>query len=95
VTGFTFDRCDRQHILQVQDVGVEVRTVYPIRDVAGQVRQIGVPNVFLDLNVLDRKAIDLRVNALGRAILIPAPSRHCTDLHLRRAGAGCLFATTG
>ena len=76
VAGFAFDGRHCQHVLQVQNVGVEVRAVHPISHVAGQVREVGVADVILDLDVLNRKGIDFRVDALGRAILIPTSGRH-------------------
>ena len=64
MAGLTFRFCHVQHVRQVQDVGIQVHAVQPVRNIAGKVGEIRIPYIFLDLDVLQRKRFDLAVYAL-------------------------------
>src|SRR5438874_13712176 len=53
-----------QHLGEVQDVRVKMDTVHAIGDVARKVRQIGIADIFLNRNILERKPGNLTVDPL-------------------------------
>ena len=94
----TLDVGDGQHVLEIQDVGIEVHAIHAICAGVGQVRDVCVADVVLDLNILERNRCNLCVDALGSAILIPTAGSHLIPLnHLsahRRGDASVIVAET-
>jgi hypothetical protein len=76
MTGLALDIGHVQHLGEVEDVRVKMNPVHTIGDVARKVGQIGVADVFPDLNVLERKPRNLTVDPLCCAVLVPAASCH-------------------
>jgi len=60
VTRLAFNVGDVQHVRDIQDVSIEMRPVETIRHISWQVREIGVTDEFLDLNVISGQTLDLR-----------------------------------
>ena len=71
VASLTLDIRHGQHVVEVEDVGVQVRTIDTIRDGRGQPLQVRVPHVLLNLDVIERQRGNLLVDALFRAVFIP------------------------
>jgi hypothetical protein len=76
VASFALDIGYMEHLGEVEDVRVEVDAVHAIGDVARKVRQIGVADIFLDLDVFERKPRDLGIDSFCCAVFVPSASCH-------------------
>jgi hypothetical protein len=65
-----------QHVFQVEDVRILMSAIDPVRYIACQVAEIGIPYVLLDRNVLELQAINFRINAFFRTIFVPGSRSH-------------------
>src|ERR1035441_5440636 len=65
-----------KHTEKVQDVRIQVNTIYTICHITRQVCEVRVANVFLDFDGVQRKLQNLRVNPFRCPFLIPAACCH-------------------
>jgi hypothetical protein len=65
----TFDVGDVKHVIQAQNVGVEMHPVDPVCDSVAEVRQISIAHILTDLDLAQRKLCDLLVDPFACAIL--------------------------
>src|SRR5665213_2021425 len=73
---FAFYVGDLEHRCQVKNIGIDVYTIHAIRKITGQVCQISLSDVVLNVDLTDRQLGKAGVNALCGAIFIPGASCH-------------------
>ena len=69
VAGFAFDIGHVQHVRKIQNVCVEVSAIDAISHVARQIRQVGVADKFLNLDVLEGHVLKPRMRSARRRVL--------------------------
>lgn len=72
---FALEICDAQHIRQIQNVSVKMYTIDPIRNIAGKIGEIGIPDIFLDLDILEWKLRYFSINTLTSTFFAPTANR--------------------
>ena len=76
MAGLAFGGCDVQHVLEIEDIGIKMHAIHKVCNGARKVRQIGIADVILDLDIIQRKRADLCIDALCGAVFIPSTRTH-------------------